>query len=75
MKSHERRSTVKTETYNAYTKSIILKHALKENNVSKTCALFEISRATFYHGKALLSSLAWPAWKQKNHRNLKCRIR
>lgn len=39
---------MKTETYNAYTKSMILKHALKEKNVSKTCALFGISRATFY---------------------------
>ena len=43
---------MKTETYNAYTKSMILKHAQKENNVSKTCALFGISRATFYHWKS-----------------------
>lgn len=42
---------MKTETYNAYTKSMILKHALKENNVSKTCALFGISRVTFYSWK------------------------
>ncbi|MGB4588631.1 MAG: helix-turn-helix domain-containing protein [Clostridiaceae bacterium] len=42
---------MKTEIFNAYTKSVILKHALKGNNVSKTCELFGISRATFYHWK------------------------
>ena len=40
---------MKTEVYNAYTKYMILKHAAKANNVSATCALFGISRATFYN--------------------------
>jgi len=44
-----RRYPVKTEVYNAYTKYMILKHAAKANNVSATCALFGISRATFYN--------------------------
>lgn len=37
--------------FNAHNKYMILKHGLKENNVSKTCQLFGISRTTFYQWK------------------------
>lgn len=40
---------MKTDVLNAHTKYTILKHALKENNVSETCKLFGISRTTFYN--------------------------
>src|SRR5699024_8728760 len=40
---------LKSQKFNAYTKHIILKHALKGGNVSKTCELFGISRTTFYN--------------------------
>jgi transposase len=56
---------VKTETFNAYTKSMILKHALKENNVSKTCALFGISRATFYHWKTAFDQYGMAGLERK----------
>jgi transposase len=39
---------MKVEVFNAHYKYIILKHALKENNVSQTCELFGISRTTYY---------------------------
>ncbi|SCY76340.1 helix-turn-helix domain-containing protein [Alkaliphilus peptidifermentans] len=40
---------MKSEGFNAHSKYMILKHALKENNVSHTCKLFSISRTTFYN--------------------------
>lgn len=40
---------MKSKGFNAYTKQIILKHALKEKNISKTCDLFGISRTSFYN--------------------------
>ena len=40
---------MKSKGFNAYNKYVILKHALKENNVSQTCELFGISRTTFYN--------------------------
>lgn len=40
---------MKAKGFNAYTKQIILKHALKEKNISKTCELFGISRTSFYN--------------------------
>lgn len=40
---------MKTEGFNAHSKHMILKHASKVNNVSYTCKLFGISRATFYN--------------------------
>lgn len=40
---------MKSKGFNAYTKHMILKHGLKEENVSKTCELFGISRTTFYN--------------------------
>lgn len=40
---------MKSEGFNAHSKHMILKHALKENNVSQTCKLFGISRTTFYN--------------------------
>jgi transposase len=40
---------MKSEGFNAHSKYMILKHALKENNVSLTCNLFSISRTTFYN--------------------------
>lgn len=40
---------LKSKGFNAYTKYIILKHGLKEKNVSKTCELFGISRTSFYN--------------------------
>ena len=40
---------MKVEVFNAYNKYRILKHGLKENNVSLTCKLFGISRTTFYN--------------------------
>lgn len=42
---------MKLEGFNAHTKYTILKHALKEDNVSLTCKLFGISRTTFYNWK------------------------
>ncbi|GMG95953.1 helix-turn-helix domain-containing protein [Tepidimicrobium xylanilyticum] len=43
---------MKTQGFNAHTKYRILQHALKGNNISKTCELFGISRTTFYNWKA-----------------------
>ncbi len=40
---------MKSEGFNAHNKYMILKHALKEKNVAKTCKLFGISRTTFYN--------------------------
>jgi transposase len=40
---------MKSEVFNAHYKYRILKHAMKEKNVSRTCQLFGISRATFYN--------------------------
>ncbi len=40
---------MKSEGFNAHSKYMILKHVLKENNVSHTCKLFGISRTTFYN--------------------------
>lgn len=40
---------MKAKGFNAYTKEIILKHAMKEKNISKTCELFGISRTSFYN--------------------------
>ncbi|MBU3142845.1 helix-turn-helix domain-containing protein [Clostridium sp. CF012] len=40
---------MKVEVFNAHNKYMILKHALKENNVSQTCELFGISRTTYYN--------------------------
>lgn len=40
---------MKSEGFNAYNKYIILKHGIKENNISKTCNLFGISRTTYYN--------------------------
>lgn len=38
-----------SEGFNAHSKYMIIKHALKVNNVSRTCELFGISRTTFYN--------------------------
>jgi len=40
---------LKSKGFNAYTKHMILRHGLKEGNISKTCDLFGISRTTFYN--------------------------
>lgn len=40
---------MKSRGFNAHNKYMILKHALKENNVSNTCEIFGISRTTFYN--------------------------
>lgn len=40
---------MKSKGFNAHNKYMILRHALKENNVSRTCELFGISRMTFYN--------------------------
>ncbi len=40
---------MKSEVFNAHNKYRILKHAMKEKNVSRTCEIFGISRATFYN--------------------------
>ncbi|MCT4544702.1 MAG: helix-turn-helix domain-containing protein [Vallitalea sp.] len=42
---------MKVEGFNSHNKYMILKHALKENNVSQTCKLFGISRTTYYNWK------------------------
>lgn len=42
---------MKAEDFNAHSKFMILKHALKENNVSRTCTLFGISRTSYYNWK------------------------
>jgi transposase len=42
---------MKAEVFNAHTKHMILKRALKEDNVSETCKLFGISRTTYYKWK------------------------
>lgn len=42
---------LKSKGFNAYTKHMILKHGLKEGNISKTCDLYGISRTTFYNWK------------------------
>ena len=40
--------TGRLSDFNAHNKYMVLKHALKENNVSQTCKLFGISRTTYY---------------------------
>ncbi|MGH4117355.1 helix-turn-helix domain-containing protein [Clostridium sp.] len=40
---------MKVEGFNAHYKHVVLKHALKKNNVSLTCELFGISRTTYYN--------------------------
>lgn len=40
---------MKVEVFNAHNKYMILKHGLKENNVSRTCKLFGITRTTYYN--------------------------
>jgi transposase len=40
---------MKVEVFNAHNKYTILKHALKENNVSQTYELLGISRTTYYN--------------------------
>lgn len=40
---------MKVEVFNAHNKYMILKHALKEKNISQTCELFGISRTTYYN--------------------------
>ncbi|WP_353892842.1 helix-turn-helix domain-containing protein [Proteinivorax hydrogeniformans] len=40
---------MKFEGFNAHSKHIIIKHALKHKNVSLTCELYGISRTTFYN--------------------------
>lgn len=40
---------MKVEGFNSHYKYIVLKHALKKNNVSQTCELFGISRTTYYN--------------------------
>jgi transposase len=40
---------MKSKEFNAHNKYMILKHALKEKNISRTCELFGISRTTFYN--------------------------
>lgn len=40
---------MKSKEFNAHNKYMILKHAIKEGNVSRTCELFGISRTTFYN--------------------------
>ena len=40
---------MRSEGFNAHTKYRIIQHALKGNNISKTCELFGISRTTFYN--------------------------
>lgn len=40
---------MKSDGFNAHNKYMIIKHALKEKNVAKTCKLFGISRTTYYN--------------------------
>jgi transposase len=40
---------MKVEIFNAHNKYMILKHALRENNVTRTCKLFGITRTTYYN--------------------------
>lgn len=40
---------MKTQGFNAHTKYRILQHALKGNNVTRTCELFGVSRTTYYN--------------------------
>lgn len=40
---------MKTEVFNAYNRYMILKHGIKGKNISQTCELFGISRATYYN--------------------------
>ncbi len=40
---------MKFKEFNAHNKYMILKHGLKENNITRTCELFGISRTTFYN--------------------------
>lgn len=40
---------MKSKVFNAYSKYMILKHALKVKNIAETCEIFEISRTTFYN--------------------------
>ena len=40
---------MRAEVFSAHYKYRILKHAMKDKNVSRTCQLFGISRATFYN--------------------------
>lgn len=44
---------MKNEAFNAHNKYMILRHALHESNVAKTCALFGISRTTFYNWRSI----------------------
>lgn len=56
---------MKAEVFNAHSKYIILKHALKENNVSQTCELFGISRTTYYNWKRLYEKFGMAGLKTK----------
>lgn len=40
---------MKFKEFNAHNKYMILKHGLKEKNITRTCELFGISRTTFYN--------------------------
>ena len=62
-------TVMKSKEFNAHNKYMILKHALKENNVSRTCELFGISRTTFYNWQRAYQKL-WHGWT-RNKRSQK----
>lgn len=53
------------EGFNAHTKRRILQHALNSDNISETCALFGISRPTFYKWRAAYQKFGLAGLKNK----------
>ncbi|GMQ56544.1 IS481-like element ISDvu4 family transposase [Vallitalea sediminicola] len=62
---------MKAEVFNSYNKYMILKHALKENNVSQTCNLFGISRTTYYNWKRAYLKQGMVGLEIKEHKKPK----
>ena len=56
---------MKSEGFNAHSKYMIIKHALKVNNVSRTCEVFGISRTTFYNWYRSYQKYGMPGLKNK----------
>lgn len=62
---------MKSKGFNAYTKYMILQHALKGDNVSQTCELFGISRTTFYNWKKAYEKHGMAGLENKKRRKPK----
>ena len=59
---------MREKTYNAYNKFMILKHGIKEKNISKTCKLFGVSRTTFYNWNRAYQKYGMQGLESKGHK-------